>query len=257
VDPAVPPSGVLAGQPEDQRPEVTPGRRAAGPAADGPGGPAAADDVAVPAHDRVRVTSSRSPWRRALGTTAIRAAIRARSAQLRPGRPGCCRCRTVSWRRRSTISAVFHASLRPDSSSHEAVRVIRRKTSRRHTTGDHHRRAARGATLLVRAVDGILGTHTGWPGSGLANFLSCTVLFRFLTGVGIQVAAWHFPGMLGVPVADTSIRPGSTTLPVLSHRHMWQIWKAATWMRGLPRRWRCWPWLSAGGNLLGRVAYRA
>jgi hypothetical protein len=26
-------------------------------------------------------------------------------------------------------------------------------------TGDHHGRTARGATLLVRAVDGILGTH--------------------------------------------------------------------------------------------------
>ena len=54
VDPAVPPVGVLASQPADQGPDVPPGRWSAGPAAHGPGGPAAADDVAVPAHDRVR-----------------------------------------------------------------------------------------------------------------------------------------------------------------------------------------------------------
>ena len=40
-----------------------------------------------------------------------------------------------------------------------AVRVIRRKTNRRHMTGDHHGQAAGMASLLVRAVDGILGTH--------------------------------------------------------------------------------------------------
>jgi uncharacterized protein (DUF2384 family) len=38
--------------------------------------------------------------------------------------------------------------------------VIRRKTNRRHMNGDHHGRTARRATLLVRAVDEILGTHT-------------------------------------------------------------------------------------------------
>jgi hypothetical protein len=37
--------------------------------------------------------------------------------------------------------------------------VIRRKTNRRHMTGDHHGQTAGTATLLVRAVDGILGTH--------------------------------------------------------------------------------------------------
>jgi hypothetical protein len=42
------------------------------------------------------VTSSRSPWRRALGITARRAASRARSAQFSRGRHGCRRCRTVS-----------------------------------------------------------------------------------------------------------------------------------------------------------------
>ena len=40
---------------------------------------------------------------------------------------------------------VFHASLRRDSRSQETVRVIRRKTSRRHMTGDHHGRKGNSA----------------------------------------------------------------------------------------------------------------
>ena len=86
------------------------------------------------------LTSSRTPWRRALGITLSRAAIRARSAQLRFGRRGCRRCSTASWWRRTKISAVFHASSRWDSHSHEATRVIRRKANRRHMIGDHHGR---------------------------------------------------------------------------------------------------------------------
>jgi hypothetical protein len=54
VDPAVPPFRILAGQPEDWGLDVPAGRRPAGLAAVGPGGPAAAGDVAVPAQDRVR-----------------------------------------------------------------------------------------------------------------------------------------------------------------------------------------------------------
>ena len=105
------------------------------------------------------VTSSRSPWRRAFGITPSRAASRARSAQFSFGRRGCRRCRTASWWRRIKISAVFHASSRRDSRSHAATRVIRRNTNRRHMIGDHHGRTAGRATLLVRAVDEILGTH--------------------------------------------------------------------------------------------------
>jgi hypothetical protein len=37
--------------------------------------------------------------------------------------------------------------------------VIRRKTNRGHMTGDHHGQTTGSATLLVRAMDGILGTH--------------------------------------------------------------------------------------------------
>ena len=37
--------------------------------------------------------------------------------------------------------------------------MIRRKTNRRHMIGDHYGRTARRATLLVRAMDEILGTH--------------------------------------------------------------------------------------------------
>jgi hypothetical protein len=105
------------------------------------------------------VTSSRIPLRRALGITPSRAAIKARSAQFRFGRRGCRRCRTASWWRRIKISAVFHVSSRRDRRSHETSRVIRRKANRRHMIVDHHGRTARRAILLVRAVDGILGTH--------------------------------------------------------------------------------------------------
>ena len=48
---------------------------------------------------------------------------------------------------------------RRDSCNHETTRVIRRKTNRRHMISDHHGRTAGSATLLVRAADGILGTH--------------------------------------------------------------------------------------------------
>jgi hypothetical protein len=106
------------------------------------------------------VTSSRSPWRRALGITLSRVATSARSAQFRFGRRGCRRCSMASWWRRIKISAICHASSRWESRRHDATRMIRRKTNRRHMTGDHHDQAAGIATLLVRAVDGILGTHT-------------------------------------------------------------------------------------------------
>ena len=102
------------------------------------------------------VTSSRSPWRRAFGITPSRVASRARSAQVSFGRRGWRRCSTASWWRRIKISAIRHVSSRRDSCSHEAVRVIRRKTNRRHMTGGHHSQTAGTATLLVRAVDGIV-----------------------------------------------------------------------------------------------------
>jgi hypothetical protein len=54
---------------------------------------------------------------------------------------------------------VFHVSSRRDNRSHAATRVIKTNTNRRHMVGDHHGRAAGRATLLVRAVDEILGTH--------------------------------------------------------------------------------------------------
>ncbi len=49
------------GEPKNQGPGVAAGGRSAGLAAHGPGGPAAADDVAVPAHDRVRGDQQTQP----------------------------------------------------------------------------------------------------------------------------------------------------------------------------------------------------
>jgi hypothetical protein len=100
-----------------------------------------------------------SPRRRVLGITLSRIASSARSAQFSFGRRGCRRCRTASWWRKIKISAVFHASSRRDSRSHAASRVIRRNTNRRHMISDHHGQSAGRATLLVRTVDAILGTH--------------------------------------------------------------------------------------------------
>ena len=89
-----------------------------------------------------------------LGSTLIIAAGQVTTPVLEPHR----------WRR-IKISAIRHVSSRRDSPSHVAVRVIRRKTNRRHMTGDHHGQTAGTATLLVRAVDGILGTHRSRAGS--------------------------------------------------------------------------------------------
>ena len=111
VDPAVPPAGVLAGQPPDQGLDVPPGRWPAGPAALGPGGPSAADDVGCQRTIVSGVISSRSPWRRAFGTTPSWAG----SAQCNFSRSGCRRCSTASWWRRIRISAVFRISSRRDS----------------------------------------------------------------------------------------------------------------------------------------------
>jgi len=88
------------------------------------------------------VTSSRRPWRRALGITPSRAASRARSAQFSFGRRDCWRWRTATWWRRIKISAVFHASSRRESCSPAASRLIRRNTNRRHVIADHHGRTA-------------------------------------------------------------------------------------------------------------------
>jgi hypothetical protein len=103
--------------------------------------------------------SSHIPWRRALGITPSRAAIRpgprssgsggaaAAAAGPRAGGAG-------SRSRRSS-----YVSSRWDSRSHAATRVIRRKVNRSHMIGDHHGQTVGRAILLVRAMDGVLGTH--------------------------------------------------------------------------------------------------
>ena len=127
VDPAIPPAGVLTGQPADQRPDVAAGRWPAGPAARGPGGLAAADDVAVPAHDRVRGNQQPQPLAPRFGYHAEqgREQCPVRPVQLRAARLPPPQDR--SWWRRIKISAVFHNSSRRDSRNPAATRVIRRK----------------------------------------------------------------------------------------------------------------------------------
>jgi hypothetical protein len=60
---------------------------------------------------------------------------------------------------RRGASAVCHVSSRRDSRSHAASRMITRNTNRMHMIDDHHGPGAGRANLLVRAVDGSLGTH--------------------------------------------------------------------------------------------------
>jgi len=60
---------------------------------------------------------------------------------------------------RRGASAVCHVSSRRDSRSHAASRMITRNTNRMHMIDDHHGPGAGRANLLVRVVDGILGTH--------------------------------------------------------------------------------------------------
>jgi hypothetical protein len=152
------PVGVLPSQPSGQCPDVAPDRWPAGPAARRPGGPVAADDVAAPAHDRVRGNQQPQSLTPRFQTPS-RTASRARSAQSSFGRRGCRRCSTLSWWRRIKISAVFHISSPRDSRNPAATRPIRRNTNRRHMIGDHRGRDSQRATLLVKAVDEIPGTH--------------------------------------------------------------------------------------------------
>ena len=87
-----------------------------------------------------------------------------RPVQLRAARPPPLQDRELV-AQQLEISAVFRISSRRDSRTHAASRVINRNTNRRHMIGDHHGRSAGPATLLVRAVDAILGTHRSSAGT--------------------------------------------------------------------------------------------
>jgi hypothetical protein len=117
-----------------------------------------ADEVSAPAQDRVGGDQQPHPVAARFGYYAGQGReqgpvrpVQVRATRLPP-------LQDRSWWRRIKISAVFHVSSRWDRRSHEATRVIRRKVNRRHMIGDHHGRTAGRATLLVRAMDGILGT---------------------------------------------------------------------------------------------------
>jgi len=126
----------------------------------GPGGPAAPDDVAVPAQDRVR--GDQQPQSRA-PRCGYHAERRREQGPVRPGQVRAARLPPLQDGElvaQDQISAVCHVSSRRDSRSHAASRVIKRNTNRRHMTGDHHGRVAGTATLLLTATDEILGTHS-------------------------------------------------------------------------------------------------
>ena len=105
-------------------------RTRAGSAADGSDSRSGCDREARAGIRRSSVRLSRSC------AASARCSARSRS------RHRCRRCRTASWWRRIKILAICQASSRQDSRSHVAVRVTRRKTNRRHMTGDQHGQAA-------------------------------------------------------------------------------------------------------------------
>ena len=170
TDPAIPPLGVLAGQPPDKCPDVAPGRPA-GPAARGLGGPAAADDVAVPAHDRVwgdHQPQSIAPRFR-YDAEQAREQSPVRPVQLRSSRLAAAAARRAggAGSRSPRSSTSPHAATARNPA---ATRVVRRNTNRRHMISDHHGQTASRATLLVRAMDEISGTHR-WSTAAMYSYL--------------------------------------------------------------------------------------
>ena len=99
VDAAVAPGGVLGGQAQDQGTDAGGDGGSAGPGV--LGGPAAGDELAVPAQDRR--WGDQQAAAACSGSSRARAAITARSVQRIRGR-GVRRCSTASWWRRTRIS---------------------------------------------------------------------------------------------------------------------------------------------------------
>jgi hypothetical protein len=92
MDPSISPGGVLGGQTNDQRANAGGDRRSTGPC--GLGGPAAGDQLSVPAQDGG--WRDQQPEALGVGSSRVSAAIRARSAQVSLGRL-VCRRSTASW----------------------------------------------------------------------------------------------------------------------------------------------------------------
>ena len=84
--------------------------------------------------------------------------------------------------------------------------MIRRKTNRRHVTGDHHGRTPRRATLQVAAADEILGTHKTRSG------LTMRPVVALPTGPTTSVAYL-------VPAGTGAANPGSGGPRCLSSRY--------------------------------------
>ena len=135
-------------------------RRVAGlcPAAHGPRLPAEPDDVVAPAHDRVRGDQQPRP---------LTAGFRNDAEQGReqgPVRPVQLRAAQLALRDGEMVAhdqdlCDLPRLRRPGRPSYTASRVISRNTNRKHMIGDHHGPTTARATLLVRAMDGILGTQ--------------------------------------------------------------------------------------------------
>jgi hypothetical protein len=154
VDAAVAPGGVLGGHAHDQGADT--GGDGGATSASGLGGPAASDELPVPAQDRGRVTSN--PTRRGAGSSRLRTSITARSAQLTRSR-GVRRCSTVSWWRRTRISMSLAVSerMRSTNQSRSLAKHLVDQRQRHRWIMPGHLRSPVGRSTAEREVS---GTHS-------------------------------------------------------------------------------------------------
>ena len=89
--------------------------------------------------------------------------------------------------------------------------MIRRKTNRRHMTGDHHGRAAGRATLLVTPTDEILGTHS--------TSRCCPARCPGQPGTSSPIVTTESVSLItGVTVATCQVSRPHTAVPAMGHR---------------------------------------
>jgi hypothetical protein len=93
--------------------------------------------------------------------------------------------------------------------------------NRRHMTGDHHGWMAGRATLLVRAVDEILGTHNTrwqWRRDGSARYGGLTSSRRRFLVTATPISSYFITNNMGTGYAATP--PTRAVMPTSSARRM-------------------------------------
>jgi hypothetical protein len=134
------------------------------------------------------------------------------------------------------VLRAFPVSLRWDSRSHAATRVIRRKTNRRHMIGDHHGQTP-GEQLSWSAMVEILGTHNS---SQKAHLRARRVSGAFVIAHRDRVL---HQGMIYQIPSTGSILYGHTLTALPDHRRRGSSSRSSSrsrgqWSAGTPAWWR-------------------